>query len=271
MIRRTRLRASLICRALLLAVAPLLAACPKPAARPYPPPTGEELLAALRARADHLKTLRARAKVDYFENDGNRVKIKVNLLVARGGKLRIEADSPLGGALSTLTSDGQQFSMLDLRANRFLTGPAKACNVARLIRLAIPPDDIVAVLMGGAPLDGTVKSVAWDSADGGREVLTLALPDGGEEILKLDARDKRWDVVRAERRDSAGKVLWRVTNDGFSDHGGFRLPDTSDVQEPPHGADAEIKFRSVEPNVDIADDLFHLPPPQGITPEPADC
>ena len=57
-----------------------------------------------------------------------------HLLLARGGKLRIEADSPLGGALATLTSDGQQFSLLDVRDNRFLTGPAKACNVARLIR-----------------------------------------------------------------------------------------------------------------------------------------
>jgi outer membrane lipoprotein-sorting protein len=271
MIRRTRLRASLICRALLLAAMPFVAACPKPAVRPYPPPTAEELMAALRARADHLKTLRATAKVDYFENEGNRVKIKVNMLLARGGKLRFEADNPLGGALATLTSDGHQFSMLDLRSNRFLTGPAKACNVARLIRLAIPPDDVVAVLMGGAPLDGTVKGVTWDPSDGGREVLTLSLADGGEETLKLDAHDKRWDVVRAERRDAAGKVLWRVTNEGFADHGGVRLPSTSDVQEPPHGADAEIKFRSVEPNVDIADDLFRLPPPEGMTPEPADC
>ena len=97
------------------------------------------------------------------------------------------------------------------------------------------------------------------------------LPDGGEETIRLDATDKRWDVVRAERRDGAGKVLWRVTNDGFKDHGGFRLPDTSDVEEPPHGADAEIKFRSVEPNAELSDDLFRLPPPQGLTAEPADC
>jgi outer membrane lipoprotein-sorting protein len=228
-------------------------------------------MAALRGRDEHLKTLRAATKVDHFANGGERVRVKVTMLLARGGKLRFEADSPLGGSLATLTSDGSQFALLDVRNNRFLTGPAKACNVARLIRLALPPDDIVAVLMGGAPLQGAVKSVGWDADNGGREVLTLSLPDGGEEIIKLDAREKRWDVVRVERRDAAGKVLWRVTNDGFKDHGGFRLPDVSDVEEPPHGADAEIKFRSVEPNVDIAEDLFRLPPPQGITPEPADC
>ena len=125
--------------------------------------------------------------------------------------------------------------------------------------------------MGGAPLEGTVKSQSWDPHNGGREVLTLALPDGGEETLQLDAREKRWDVMRAERRDAAGKVLWRVTNDNFKDHGDVRLPDVLDIEEPPHGADAEIKLRSAEPNIELNDDLFRLPPPEGVTPEPADC
>jgi len=88
---------------------------------------------------------------------------------------------------------------------------------------------------------------------------------------QLDGRDQSWDVRKAERRDAKGNVLWRVTNDDFKDHAGVRLPGTSDVQEPPHGADAEIKFRSVEPNVQLGDDLFVLPPPSGLTPEPADC
>ena len=250
----------------------LFAGCPKPAVRPYPPPTAAELMAALRGRAEHFKTLRATAKIDYMQNGGDRAKIKVNLLVERPDKLRIEADSPLGGALSTITSDGTQFSLLDVRNNRFLQGPANACNVARLARLNIPPADVVAVLMGGAPLDGTIAGVSWDPNNGGREVLTLALPDGGRQIIQLDAKDKRWDVMRAERRDAAGKVLWRVTNDGWKDRdGGVRLPDVEDVEEPPHGADAEIKFRGVEPNIHLGDELFRLQPPDGVPVEPATC
>lgn len=254
------------------ALVPLVAGCPKPAVRPYAPPSADELMAALRGRAEHLKTLRATAKIDYMANGGDRAKVKVNMLLARGGKLRFEADSPLGGALATLTSDGQQFSLLDVRANRFLQGPAKACNVARLLRIVMPPDDIVSILMGGAPLAGTVKGVSWDPNNGGREVLTLALPDGGRQIIQLDAKDKRWDVMRAERRDAAGKVLWRVTNDGWKDRdGGVRLPDVEDVEEPPHGADAEIKFRSVEPNLELDEKLFRLQAPEGVAVEPADC
>lgn len=251
----------------------LLAGCMKPALRPYAPPTAEQLLASLKERGEKLRTLRATAKIDHMANGGQRVRIKVALLVAPGGKLRFEADSPLGGSLATLTSDGAQFSLLDVRANRFLTGPAKACNVARLIRLNISPEDVAAVLMGSAPLppDARIKGAGWDPDHGGREVLTLSLADGGEEIIQLDALNKTWDVRHAERRDRAGKVLWRVTNDKFSDHGGVRLPEVSDVEEPPHGADAEIKFRSVETNVELPEELFRLPPPANLTPEPADC
>jgi outer membrane lipoprotein-sorting protein len=258
----------------LLAFCLSLSACIKPAVRPYAPPSAEQLLASLRERAEKVRSLRATAKIDDMAKGGQRVRVKVALLVARGGKLRFEADSPLGGSLATLTSDGTQFSLLDVRANRFLTGPAKACNVARLIRLNISPEDVGAVLMGSAPLppDARIKSAGWDADHGGREVLTLALSDGGEEIIQMDALNKTWDVRRAERRDSAGKVLWRVTNDGFKDRdGGVRSPETSDVEEPPHGADAEIKFRNVEVNVELPDELFRLPPPSNLTPEPADC
>ena len=42
-----------------------------------------------------------RAKIDYMANGGDRVQAsRSTLLFARGGKLRFEADSPLGGALS---------------------------------------------------------------------------------------------------------------------------------------------------------------------------
>lgn len=258
-------------RGVLLLALVWLAGCPKPAVRPYPPPSGQELLAALRARQARLQTLQATAKVDHFAHGGQRVRVKVHLWLARGGKLRIEADSPLGGSLATLTADGQRFALLDVRNNRFLVGPATACNVARLIGLAIPPDDVVAVLMGGAPLAGTIASVGWDPRDGGREVLTLALDDGGSERIELDARDHTWDVMRAERRDRAGKVLWRVANRDFKPVGDVRLPEVEDIQEPPHGADAEIKFRALSPNVPIAPELFALPPPEGLTPEEAVC
>src|SRR5437667_12500731 len=132
-------------RKLAVASLVLLAACPppKPVARPYPAPSAEELMAAIRKRSAAIHSLRADTKVDHMGQGGQRVKVTVALLVARGGKLRMEAESPMGGALATLTSDGASFALLDVRNNRFLAGPAKACNVARLIQLALEPDAVV--------------------------------------------------------------------------------------------------------------------------------
>jgi hypothetical protein len=251
-----------------------LAGCPPPpVARPYPPPTVNELLAALRARQTQVRSLRANAKVDALGDGGQRGKVKVAMLVERGGKLRFEVDSPLGGTLAYLTSDGERFALLDVRQNRFLVGPANACNVGRLIRVTLPPDDIVEALLGGAPLDGEPApgGVGWDPSHGGREVLTLRAPDGGSETIELDARDRRWDLVSATRKDAAGKLLWRISDGNFQDRGGIRMPETIHVEDPPHKADAIIKFRSQEPNAQIDESLFRLQPPEGIAPEEASC
>lgn len=267
MIRRTRIRASLISCVLALLGCPTM----PPAQRPYPPPTAAELVTALRARADHLRSMRATAKVDHLADGGQRVKVKITMLLSRPNKLRLEAESPLGGTVAYLTSNGQEFALLDVRQNRFLVGAANACNVSRLLRLTLPPEDIVTVLMGDVPLAGDPIGIAWDPSHGGREVLTLRAADGGSETIKLDARDKRWDVMSAERVDARGQVLWRLNDDGYSDHAGVRMPDTIHVEDPTHKADALVKMRSMELNVELPDSAFQLQPPDKITPEQATC
>jgi hypothetical protein len=258
-------------RRCLLVLVAILAGCP-PAhvERPYAPPTAAELVQALQARAAQLRTLRADARVDHMGDGGERVKLSVAMLLERGGKLRLEAESPLGGALATLVSDGQRFQLLDVRANRFLVGAAEPCNVARLIRVWLSPDDVVQVLMGGAPLGGEPTGVRWDPSNGGREVLELRTPDGGRQTISLDARERRWDVVAAERKDAEGKTLWRLEHDDFQTEGGVRLPMKTYVEEPPHHADVKIRYRSVEPNVATKPEQLHLEP-GGLKPEPVTC
>jgi hypothetical protein len=251
----------------------LLAGCPppKPAERPYPAPSAKELVDALRARAKLLGSLRADTRVDHMGANGERAKVSMSFLVARGGKLRIEAEGPMG-PLATLVSDGAKFALLDVRNSQYLNGPADACNVARLIRVALPPEAVVDVLSGAAPLDGEPASVSWDASSGGREVLELRAPDGGREVLKLDGRERRWDVLSAERTDAGGRVLWRVTHEGFADRGqGARLPERTFLDEPPQKADARIRFLAREVNPALPDGIFTLAAPAGIAQRYVDC
>src|SRR5258706_16222102 len=91
----------------------LLCGCPvPPVARPYPPPTAEQLLQALQNRRDKLASLRAEGRADEMGQGAERVKVPVNMRVARGGRMRLEAESPLGGNCSHLVTDGRQFKTL---------------------------------------------------------------------------------------------------------------------------------------------------------------
>jgi outer membrane lipoprotein-sorting protein len=250
----------------------LLTACPPPpqVERPYAPPTAADLVAHLRAHAQRITSLRAETKVEHMGN-GDRVKIRVSMLLARGGKLRFEAESPLAGAIATLVTDGKDFALLDLRNNKFLTGPANACNVARLIQIEMPPEMIMEALTGSAPIEGEPAGVSWDPQRGGKEVLELKTPDGGKEWIRFDARNRAWDVLSAERKDASGRVLWKIDHESFSDHGGIRLPEVSTLAQPTHKSEARIKFREVEPNVTPKEDVFHLTPPNGVQPELSSC
>jgi outer membrane biogenesis lipoprotein LolB len=246
----------------------LLCGCPvPPVERPYPPPSAEQLLQALQARSDKLNSLRAEAKADEMMQ-GQRVKVTVNLVVARGGKLRLEVDSPFGGAVATLVTDGRDFQLLDTRNNRFLVGAAEPCNVARLAGVELPPEQILAILSGAAPVEGTATGVDWDKSHGGRDVLSLRTPDGGSETLWLSNRV--WDVARAERKDASGKTLWKIEHEGFEDQDGFRLPARTSIVQPGRKTDVRLRWRDREVNVPIKDGMFHLEP-HGMLPQVVGC
>jgi hypothetical protein len=247
----------------------MMAGCPTPPVqRPYPPPKAGELLAALSARRDKLGSLRAEGRADEMGQGAERVKVTINVLVQNGGRLRLEAESPLGGAVATLVTDGQQFQFLDARNNRFLVGRAEPCNVARLVGVELAPEQVMSVLSGSAPIEGEPSGVSWDETKGGRDVLELKTPDGGSE--KIFLTNKAWDVAAAERKDSSGKTLWRVEHEDFQDNGGFRLPKRTWVDQPTRKADVRIRWRDQEPNAQVKEGVFHLEP-GGLKAEPVAC
>jgi outer membrane lipoprotein-sorting protein len=102
------------------------------------------------------------------------------VLLARGpASLRFEALSPLGQPLLLATiADGQLTTYNPVR-NEALVGPANADTAARLLSLALEPDDLVAILAGRAapPIDVRVAE--------------LLSPDEHGPSLELTGRDHR--------------------------------------------------------------------------------
>jgi hypothetical protein len=257
--------------ALPLVVLLALSACkPDRVNGPASLPTAATLLAEVRGRQAQARSLRGETKMDYLSPDG-RVKVTVNVAVRRPARLRFEAENPISGTtVGTLTTDGRDFALLDVEHNRFLVGPALACNVARMARIALPPDDVALILLGSAPLLPHLRAeVGYRRGDGGREVLTLHLRGGGRERIEI-AHDSR-DVVAAEVVDAAGHTVWRLAHEGFRSVGGVRLPRRIKFVEPRGHADVVIRYKDVEANVTVPDSVFRLTPPPGMVARPVTC
>jgi len=176
--RRRTARAGSFC------VAAALVSCgrPPPASRF---PTGDAALARMHASQECSRGVSAEAKLDYIGPRG-RLRGNVLYLASVPDRVRLDLFSPFGAMLSTLTSDGERFALLDPRQKRFFYGPANACNLARFTQVTLPPAVLVDLLRGEAPVlvhDASAASIAWE---GGRYVVRIASTRGASERVELE-------------------------------------------------------------------------------------
>ncbi len=244
--------------------------------RPYAPPTAGELLAAVRARQTAVAGMNAEARATSWLG-GERVRGTVQMLVARGGELRFEAEVSLQGTVAALAVDHGHFTFIDQQKHLFRSGPACPANVASLIRIPLAPAEVAAILLGDAPLpdDPSAAQVAWDGA-AAADVLVLPGPGGATFWLGLKRQNPglaAWEVVYLEGLAPGARERWRVAYDDFERAGGVALPRRIRFAEPGKGWDegVEIKIRERALNPTFPDGAFTLTAPAGYTVEQAPC
>jgi hypothetical protein len=265
------------------------------------PPTADAALARMHATYVCGNAVQATAKIDHFGEHG-RVRGDLMLFGARPARVRMDAISPFGVAIATLTSDGRQFALADLRGKAFLTGPASACNIARLTTIAVPGHVLVDLLRGEAPVlkhDGAGATIAWDT-HGWWTLVIPGTPQAREEIhLAPSPADwtKPWDQQRMRvldvRVEQAGFTLYHAE---MSDHAAARTagprvdPDNLEPPIPPSGpvCDAEvprkIHVQVQDPDADVRfvygqltwnpplpEGTFAQPVPPGMRVEQVSC
>jgi outer membrane lipoprotein-sorting protein len=231
--------------------------------RSYPEPPAEEILQHLRGVRDRVKSVRAETVSD-ARIGKERAKVTVLIMAADGGKLRFMAMQPQGGMAADLASDGTEYCFLDANKGCGDCGPATPENVGRLVRIVMPPDDVVTFLLGSTPvLENAKAKVSWDT-HGGHEILELS--DGRfKQRIVLDGRDHTWDVLESEMKDAvSGKLVWRVRHKEYHSVGSVRVPGKSFFEQP--SDDVLIRWKEQEVNVEIEEQKFHLVVPQGLPP-----
>jgi hypothetical protein len=187
-----------------------------------PPPSSQfpdaaSAIARLRATGACEVALKAKAKIDHFGEKG-RVKGDLYMFAAVPARLRLDAISPFGVAVATLTSDGKNFALADLRDKRFYVGPASACNIARLTTVPLPGHVMVDLLRGQAPVlkHDTVGTIVWSTK--GYYVVDIEGTRDAREELHLAPRPddvgKPWDAQRMRLLDvqvwQKGELLYHA-------------------------------------------------------------
>jgi hypothetical protein len=200
----------------LLTLALLAAGCTGP-----PPPSqfpnARAALDRMRETYACSRGLTGEAKLDYFGESG-RVRGDLWYLVSLPDKVRLDVVSPFGATISTLTSDGQRFNLLDLRAKEFLYGPANDCNLARFTQVPMPPHALVQLLRGEAPVlvhEPAAASIDWE---GGQYVIRIASRHSAQETIELVPLEEDWNKPFSEQRllvhnvlvEQVGLPLYRV-------------------------------------------------------------
>ncbi|MBW2276496.1 MAG: DUF4292 domain-containing protein [Deltaproteobacteria bacterium] len=251
----------------------VLAAMAALACGPVPRPkdaydSAPDLLADMRALRDEIESFRITGTVDHFGEE-HRVQGKTYLFAELPGRLRVDLLSPFGNTLSVLTVDQDVFALADFRENRFLEGPAEPCNIARLIRLPLPADDVIRVLIGHSPIIDGHEQVSWD-----RQGFYRVTISDGARVQTLEVEPDRSSLkLRRSRLEEGDQVIfdmtferWRVVDRAF-------VPHEIRVVMPRDKADLLVRYDEdgVEINVDLPKDAWTQSFPAGADVERVEC
>ncbi|HUM12376.1 MAG TPA: DUF4292 domain-containing protein [Myxococcaceae bacterium] len=185
--------------------------------RSAPPPDATALLAevdAVDAQVARLQS-QAKARVDAGGKKGN---VQLFVAVAAPASVHLEVLDFFGKPSGILISDGKRFVMFASDAGVWQRGAASAENVARVLPISLPPEQLVSMFLGRSPrLPDPAPTLAVDPE---QNLFRVTLRAGGRtQQLWVDPTRKR--VVRSQVDGPGGYAL---TFDGFEDVRGTAFP-----------------------------------------------
>jgi hypothetical protein len=240
---------------------------------PVPPPenaytNGPSILKDLEERRRGVTSFRVTGRVDDFGGK-HRIQGKTYLFAVLPKKLRIELVSPFGNPLNVLTINDDKFAIHDLREGKYLTGPAEPCNIAKFVRIPMPPEDVVRILVGHTPLMAGKAKVTWDT----QGFYRVSISDGERtQHLEIGGDHETLPLSRSRLEDAEGTVF-DITYGRWQPVDGHMMPHEIRVKMPLEKAHILVRYDKggVELNVELPEDAWSQTPPPHLTPELVTC
>jgi uncharacterized protein DUF4292 len=241
---------------------------------PVPPPkdayqSAPDLLADLVERRSKVRTFRISGRVDHFGEE-HRIQGKTFLFARLPDQLRIELLSPFMSPLTVLTVNNGKFAMNDLREGRYMTGPAEPCNIARLLRIPLPPADIFRILIGLSPLIDGENESSWNSRAGHYEIVIKNQDQ--TQYLKVGPSRETLPLLSSRLEDAQG-TIFDIDYSHWSQVAGIPMPHEIRVKMPRSKTDLLLRYddNGVEINIVLPEDAWTQSPPAGLTIEEVEC
>lgn len=208
-------------------------------------------------------TLQGDAKLHVDSPQGSGT-LSMFVAISRPGLLHLETFDFFNRPVAALTSNQERFGLYQTEGNTWYEGPASPANVSRFLPVVLPSEELVAVMLGQAPLIPPERKTLKLDTKEGVYVLTLYR---GPATQTLQVHTKYLRVVRSEVR---GVPAYDLAFDNFTDKGGVLLP--REVKLIVERAKTELRVRYSDVTVNAAPDLtlFELTPPEGAKVVPVD-
>ena len=174
-------------------------------------PDAASILARLHEEQSCSRGLSGEGKIDYFGKEG-RIRGSLLFMVSSPDHVRLDVISPFGATVSTLTSNGKDFSLYDLRQKVFLRGPASACNLAQFTHVPMPPHALVSLLRGEPPVLAHAPGAATLAWEGGRYVVRIASKYSATQEIAISPSDADYDKPYAQQHLELSSVEVRQQN-----------------------------------------------------------
>lgn len=229
----------------------------------------EDLVTLIRARNQQQPTVRGELQVDHFGPEG-RVAGKVYAFAAAGGRLRLEAVSPLDTPVRTMAVDGASFTLVDQESQRCLEGPADSCLIGQAVGIELSATHVATALTGGVPLLRHRNATSRWNDCGWYEVELEGEAEGWSESIRLAPDQGRLVPTHAVIRDTDGTML-EMELAQHEAAGDLLVPRRMVIRMPRSEADLRVEWRHIEVGVDLPDRAWRATCPTGFAVEPAAC
>lgn len=136
---------------IIVPVAALLCGCPRvDFGVDGEPKSAEELLRRVTVAESAVVSVKGEAKLRIDSPDQKGV-VTLFAAVTHPAYVHLEQLDFFGKPQGVLVSDGVTFGLFDGQVGKYFHGPASAQNVARFLRIGLPPAELGALLLGRAP------------------------------------------------------------------------------------------------------------------------